>query len=43
VLDTYYFKSEPKPFGYTFEGRAIKTETRKHPGRPEGLALARPV
>jgi ubiquinone/menaquinone biosynthesis C-methylase UbiE len=23
-LDTYYFKGEPKPFGYTFEGRALK-------------------
>ena len=23
-LDTYYFKGEPKPFGYTFEGRAAK-------------------
>ena len=23
-LDKYYFKGEPKPFGYTFEGRAIK-------------------
>ena len=24
-LDTYYIKGEPKPFGYTFEGRAVKT------------------
>lgn len=23
-LDSYYFNGEPKPFGYTFEGRAIK-------------------
>ena len=23
-LDTYYFEGEPKPFGYTFEGRAVK-------------------
>ena len=23
-LDTYYFKGEPKPFGYTYEGRASK-------------------
>jgi hypothetical protein len=23
-LDSYYFKGEPKPFGYTFEGRALK-------------------
>ena len=23
-LDTYYFKGEPKPFAYTFEGRAVK-------------------
>jgi ubiquinone/menaquinone biosynthesis C-methylase UbiE len=23
-LDTYYFKGEPKPFGYTFEGNAAK-------------------
>ena len=23
-LDKYYFKGEPKPFGYTFEGRAAK-------------------
>ncbi len=23
-LDTYYFKGEPKPFGHTFEGRAVK-------------------
>ena len=23
-LDTYYLKGEPKPFGYTFEGRASK-------------------
>jgi ubiquinone/menaquinone biosynthesis C-methylase UbiE len=23
-LDEYYFKGEPKPFGYTFEGRAVK-------------------
>jgi len=23
-LDTYYFLGEPKPLGYTFEGRAIK-------------------
>jgi SAM-dependent methyltransferase len=23
-LDTYYFKGEPKPMGYTFEGQAIK-------------------
>ena len=23
ALDTYYFSGEPKPFGYTFEGRAI--------------------
>jgi len=22
-VDTYYFKSEPKPMGYTYEGRAI--------------------
>ena len=24
TLDTYYFQGEPKPFGYTYEGRAIK-------------------
>ena len=24
-LDSYYFKGEPKPFGYTYEGRAVKT------------------
>jgi ubiquinone/menaquinone biosynthesis C-methylase UbiE len=24
-LGTYYFEGEPKPFGYTFEGRAVKT------------------
>lgn len=24
-LETYYFEGEPKPFGYTFEGRAVKT------------------
>ncbi|HVA10067.1 MAG TPA: methyltransferase domain-containing protein [Acidimicrobiales bacterium] len=23
-LDSYYFQGEPKPFGYTFEGRAAK-------------------
>jgi ubiquinone/menaquinone biosynthesis C-methylase UbiE len=23
-LDSYYFKGEPKPFGYTYEGRAVK-------------------
>ena len=23
-LDTYYFEGEPKPFGYTYEGQAIK-------------------
>lgn len=23
-LDAYYFEDEPKPFGYTFEGRAVK-------------------
>lgn len=23
-LDTYYFAGEPKPFGFTFEGRAVK-------------------
>ena len=23
-LDTYYLKGEPKAFGYTFEGRALK-------------------
>jgi len=23
-LDSYYMKGEPKPFGYTFEGRAVK-------------------
>jgi ubiquinone/menaquinone biosynthesis C-methylase UbiE len=23
-LNTYYFVGEPKPFGYTFEGRAVK-------------------
>jgi len=23
-VDTYYFEGEPKPFGYTFEGRALK-------------------
>jgi len=23
TLDTYYFKGEPKPFGYTYEGRAV--------------------
>ncbi|HUY16306.1 MAG TPA: methyltransferase domain-containing protein [Acidimicrobiales bacterium] len=23
-LDSYYFDGEPKPFGYTFEGRALK-------------------
>jgi hypothetical protein len=23
-VDTYYFKTELKPFGYTFEGRAAK-------------------
>ena len=26
TLDTYYFKGEPKLFGYTFEGRASKTD-----------------
>lgn len=30
-LDTYYFKREPKPFGYTFEGRAIKTSPASGP------------
>lgn len=25
-LDEYYFEGEPKPFGYTFEGRASKTQ-----------------
>jgi hypothetical protein len=25
-VDTYYFEGEPKPFGFTFEGRARKTE-----------------
>lgn len=25
-LDTYYFNGAPKPFGYTFEGRAVKLE-----------------
>lgn len=24
ALDAYYFKGEPKPFGYTYEGRAVK-------------------
>jgi ubiquinone/menaquinone biosynthesis C-methylase UbiE len=24
-LDSYYFKAEPKPLGYTFEGRATKS------------------
>jgi ubiquinone/menaquinone biosynthesis C-methylase UbiE len=24
-LDTYYFEGEPRPFGYTFEGRATKS------------------
>ena len=24
-IDSYYFNGEPKPFGYTFEGRATKT------------------
>jgi ubiquinone/menaquinone biosynthesis C-methylase UbiE len=24
-LDSYYFKGEPKPFSYTFEGRATKS------------------
>lgn len=24
-IDTYYAKGDPKPFGYTFEGRAIKS------------------
>src|SRR3954466_9129064 len=24
ALDSYYFEAEPKPFGYTFEGRATK-------------------
>ena len=24
-LDTYYFEGEPKPFGFTFEGRAVKS------------------
>lgn len=24
-LDTSYFKGDPKPFGYTFEGRAVKS------------------
>jgi len=24
-LDAYYFKGNPKPMGYTFEGRAVKT------------------
>ena len=23
-LDTYYFKGEPKPMGYTYEGRAVR-------------------
>lgn len=23
-LDSYYFKGEPRPFGYTYEGRALK-------------------
>ncbi len=25
-LDSYYFEGEPRPFGYTFEGRAIRPE-----------------
>src|SRR5665213_179553 len=25
-LDEYYFEGEPKPFGYTYEGRASKTQ-----------------
>jgi ubiquinone/menaquinone biosynthesis C-methylase UbiE len=24
TLDTYYFKGEPKPMGYTYEGRAVR-------------------
>lgn len=24
-LDTYYFKGEPRPYGFTFEGRALKS------------------
>ncbi len=24
-LDTYYFKGEPRPFGFTFEGRVVKS------------------
>lgn len=24
AIDAYYFKGEPKPFGYTYEGRAVK-------------------
>jgi hypothetical protein len=24
AIDTYYFEGEPKPFGYTYEGRATK-------------------
>jgi hypothetical protein len=24
-LDTYYFAGDPKPFGYTFEGRALNS------------------
>jgi ubiquinone/menaquinone biosynthesis C-methylase UbiE len=28
TIDSYYFKGEPKPFGYTFEGRATKVDTR---------------
>ena len=24
-LDSYYFDGEPKPFGYTFEGRAVRS------------------
>jgi len=23
-LDRYYFEGEPKPWGYTYEGRAVK-------------------
>ena len=24
TIDTYYFEGEPKPMGYTYEGRAVR-------------------
>ena len=39
-LDSYYFRGEPKPLGYTYEGRAVKLNAPRH-NRPDSTLAPR--